>query len=272
MTQLPLNDVEWDAFVGELDGVGRGAAGVARSGTALRPSRRRAAVGALRYESARPRHAPGERAPLLQAIDGLLDHLHTLLSPVNEDDVPGHPFLLFHVVATLLPGSASPHRCVLLAPERGDIGVAPGAARRLVAAAIRAFRRSMSVCERARRTRGWCRGRSEQLRRAASHCRGGTIGGVSISSSFVGSCEQWLVAESPGAARSERPATGSLAARLRCFAAGASERGLRAERPWKPEVSEDAGVGEPSDRRDRVALEREHDQPIGASDGRVRVR
>src|SRR5215217_1020015 len=40
----------------------------------------------------------------------------------------------------------------------------------------------------------------------------------------------------------------------------------------QPEVSEDAGVGEPGDRRDRVALEREHDQPVGAGDRRRRVR
>jgi hypothetical protein len=48
--------------------------------------------------------------------------------------------------------------------------------------------------------------------------------------------------------------------------------GLRAEPPWEPEVSEDAGIGEPGDRRDRVPLEREHDQPVGARDRRLCVR
>jgi hypothetical protein len=44
------------------------------------------------------------------------------------------------------------------------------------------------------------------------------------------------------------------------------------QRPWKPEVAEDAGIGEPGDGRDRFALERQHEQPIGAVDRSVRVR
>jgi dihydrofolate reductase len=37
-------------------------------------------------------------------------------------------------------------------------------------------------------------------------------------------------------------------------------------------VSEEAGVGEPGDRRDRVRLERQHEQPPGPGDRRLRIR
>jgi hypothetical protein len=37
-------------------------------------------------------------------------------------------------------------------------------------------------------------------------------------------------------------------------------------------VSEETGVGEPGDRRDRVRLERQHEQPPGPGDRRLRIR
>ena len=45
--------------------------------------------------------------------------------------------------------------------------------------------------------------------------------------------------------------------------ADASEHGLRAHRPWKPEVLEEGGVGEPGHRRGGVPLERQDEQPAG---------
>jgi hypothetical protein len=44
------------------------------------------------------------------------------------------------------------------------------------------------------------------------------------------------------------------------------------QRSGQPEVAEDTGVGEPGDPGDRVPLERQHDQSVGAGDRRLRVR
>jgi alpha-mannosidase len=59
-----------------------------------------------------------------------------------------------------------------------------------------------------------------------------------------------------------RPARDALGEALPSCA-GASERCLRAHRPWKPEVLEEGGVGEPGHRRGGVPLERQHEQAGG---------